>query len=122
MKLKEGFYSGRLMEPDFYSKELGYPLMAPLRFLPENVQDREREQIIQLSGGELRDEWLVVVSQSDMTGRKSVITDFRNISAGEPCLKVADFVLLWGLGKLQTGRDPAYHRRVPPGAKYVPGI
>jgi|JI6StandDraft_1071083.scaffolds.fasta_scaffold34717_2 hypothetical protein len=123
LKLKEGFYSGRLIEPDFYSKELGYPLMAPLRFLPQNVQDLNRSQELVLDGDEFRGDSLVVMSSTNVSGQKVIIVEYgRSGHQGEACMKEGEFQNLWGYQNLIPWRDPAFHRRIPAGVKYVPGI
>jgi hypothetical protein len=118
LKLKEGFYSGRLMEEEFYAKELGYPLKAALRFLPNNVKDLDREQILKLDEKNFQFGRIIVWSVT-ANGQRTVYTRFESGNAN-PCLAESDFIKIWEPHNLTKGNDPAYHRRYAPGVVPLP--
>jgi hypothetical protein len=113
LKLKEGFYSGRLMEEEFYAKELGYPLKTPLRYLPNDVKDLERSQTLTLDTENFKLSDLVV-SSTATNGRKIVYVRFGSGDT-QSCLKESEFLRIWEPKNLTVGRDPAFHRRYAPG-------
>lgn len=39
IKFKKAFYAGSFTAPDFYAKELGYPLQKPLNYSPQQTFD-----------------------------------------------------------------------------------
>ena len=121
LKLKEGFYSGRLMEEEFYAKELGYSLRAPLRFLPNSVQDLDREQRIVLDESGFHSDWLIVVSELNEKNQKTVRIRFQKNTS--TCLSESVIKNFWGEGNLKPDRrESLSHLRLQTGVVYVPPI
>jgi hypothetical protein len=121
LKLKEGFYSGRLMEEEFYAKELGYPLKAPLRFLPDNYPDLDREQRLVFEEVGITGDWLIVVNRLNEQGQKAVFVRFQKHFSS--CLSDFDIKKIWGEGNLQLEkRESASHPNLRPGQVYVTPI
>jgi hypothetical protein len=64
LKLKEGFYSGKLMEEEFFAKELGYPLKELPRYEFWEVSRGEHKQTIEFDKGQLNGVLMHVASEA----------------------------------------------------------
>ena len=101
VKLKKGFDEGTLDTPEFYAKELGYPLERPgeLKTIPSPYPPRK----IAFDSGELKGAVAYVgpgVTKEGQEGKKMV--QFKSNSTlrpapGRGCIMLADVQAVWGV-------------------------
>lgn len=99
VKLKKGFDEGTLDTPEFYARELGYPLERPetLKVIaPPYTPSRQ----INFDSGELRGAVAQVGPLMGNDGRKAVSFRASNVahrSQGEPCIQLGEVQKVWGV-------------------------
>lgn len=98
VKLKKGFDEGTLDTPEFYARELGYPLERPetLKAIsPPYTPSRQ----IRFESGELAGGMATVGSSLMKDGRKLVSFRSANLIRripGKPCVTLSDIQSVWG--------------------------
>jgi hypothetical protein len=99
VKLKKGFDEGTLDTPEFYARELGYPLERPetLKVIaPPYTPSRQ----INFDSGELAGTIAYVRSDLDKGGKKKMLV-FNSANttrrpSGAPCVQLSDIQQVWG--------------------------
>jgi hypothetical protein len=107
-KLKKAFDTGAITDPDFYAKELGYPLIGPLTYSPDSVFDTKREQYIRLNEGEVKDTLLPVRTGLTKDGEQFLYMEFRTSHLG--CFDFEKVLKIWGNANFKRVPDTALHR------------
>lgn len=103
VKLKKGFDEGTLDTPEFYARELGYPLERPetLKVIaPPYTPSRQ----INFDSGELAGTMAYVRPDADKAGRKLLIFNSANITRrpkNAPCVQLSDIQAVWGVKEPQ---------------------
>lgn len=99
VKLKKGFDEGTLDTPEFYARELGYPLERPetLKVIP---QERAPSRQVKFNSGELAGGVAFVGPVVNKEGRKHI--SFGSMTAIFPrektrCVKLVEIQAVWGV-------------------------
>jgi hypothetical protein len=107
-KLKKAFDTGTITDPDFYAKELGYPLKGPLTYSPDTVPDINRIQEIPLTEGALKGTLLRVQTGLSPDDRKFLQAW---VSYIPNCFRFQDILGIWGNTNLKQVPDQAISHR-----------
>jgi len=99
VKLKKGFDEGTLDTPEFYARELGYPLERPetLKVIPPPYTPRRE---IRFDEGDLKGAVATVGPTVMPDGRKFLIFHSYNAVpdlAGKPCATLPQLQAVWGI-------------------------
>lgn len=92
-KLKQGWDERRLDDPDFYAKELGYPVERPETFRVYGAKDSYR--VIRFDEGELKGLPMPVHPMVIQDGRRALVVNAPT-SAPMRCLKSDVLFEIWG--------------------------
>lgn len=94
LKLKEGFDLELLMKPEFYAKELGYPLKDLPRYRTVNEEKFGHEQRIEFDQGQLKGTSLYVQSEAVVNPKTEILRTVFKVSK-DFCYTRAQFEELW---------------------------
>lgn len=118
VKLKKGFDEGTLDTPEFYAKELGYPLerAETLKVIPPPYTPARE---IRFDSGELAGTVAYVGAGMAKDGRKLVSFRSANVirlNLGTPCISLSDIQLIWGRVKPREPEAWGAHGPLPDAA------
>lgn len=108
-KLKKAFDTGTITDPDFYARELGYPLVGPLTYSPDTVFDTKRDQYIALNEGQFKGTLLLIRTGSSPEGKKFITVSTNTGHIG--CFSFQNLLDVWGSANLKQVPDHAISHR-----------
>jgi hypothetical protein len=108
-KLKKAFDAGTITEPDFYARELGYPLVGPLTYSPDTVFDTKRDQNLTLVEGELKNTiYQIQVTTGVSSDQQKFFYVGTTLHSG--CFEFQQVLNIWGNANFKQVPDTALHR------------